>query len=205
VASKHLTIYDRNPNFILTIKRYHLIDYCPFLWNNLGFPGFGWGPGDYFNRTDVKKAINADPDINYVICGDDNLGLDSSPPSALGPLPKVIEMTNNVIIGGGNLDYLLLTNGTLATIQSMYPFVGQQKAFTNRCYRHDMERQTRFPETSDQRVLRSLPSRCRRNRSRHLLPTHSWPNVQEHGWIGIPWYHPSRARFDVLLRGSCGT
>lgn len=40
-------------------------------------------------------------------------------PSALGPLPHVIEMTNNVIIGHGWLDYLLLANGTLATIQNM--------------------------------------------------------------------------------------
>ncbi len=78
---------------------------------------------NYFNRTDVKKAINANPDTNYAVCGDSTLGIygdDQSPPSALGPLPKVIEMTNNVVIGGGMLDYLLLTNGTLATIQSMY-------------------------------------------------------------------------------------
>lgn len=90
----------------------------------MGFPGFGWGPKNYFNRTDVKKAINADPSIDYAVCGDDSLGLltpgDQSPPSALGPLPKVIEMTNNVIIGNGDLDYLLMTNGTLATIQSTF-------------------------------------------------------------------------------------
>ena len=102
---------------------YHITDYCPYLWNNLGFPGFGWGPSNYFNRTDVKKAINANPDTNYAVCGDDSLGLlhgsgDQSVPSALGPLPKVIEMTNNVLIGHGMLDFILLVNGTLATIQS---------------------------------------------------------------------------------------
>ena len=56
-------------------------------------------------------------------CGDDNLGLlspgDASVPSALGPLPKVIDMTENVIIGHGAYDYILLLNGTLATIQNM--------------------------------------------------------------------------------------
>ena len=101
---------------------YHIIDFCPFLWDQLGFPSLGWGPRDYFNRSDVQEAINAPP-TNYVICGDDSLGLldpgDESVPSALGPLPKVIEMTNNVLIGGGWLDYLLLTNGTLVTIQNM--------------------------------------------------------------------------------------
>lgn len=56
-------------------------------------------------------------------CGDDKLGIyspgDGSVPSALGPLPKVIEMTNNVIIGHGLFDYLLLANGSLVTIQNM--------------------------------------------------------------------------------------
>lgn len=100
---------------------YHIIDYCPFLWDQLGFPSLGWGPRNYFNRTDVQEAINAPP-TDYLICGDDTLGIythgDGSIPSALGPLPKVIEMTNNVLIGGGALDYLLLTNGTLVTIVS---------------------------------------------------------------------------------------
>ena len=133
---------------------YHLTDFCPYLWDELGFPSLGWGPNskfffffvlhthtprpadmrplpklvhsadhvpyslDYFNRSDVQKAINAPP-TSYAICGDDSLGLDSSPPSALGPLPSVIERTNNVIIGHGLLDYLLLANGSLATIQNM--------------------------------------------------------------------------------------
>ncbi|KAK0934989.1 hypothetical protein LTR29_013403 [Friedmanniomyces endolithicus] len=101
---------------------YHLIDYCPYLWDQLGFPSLGWGPSDYFNRTDVQKAINALP-TDYTVCGDNSLGLlnpgDSSVPSALGPLPYVIERTNNVLIGHGWLDYLLLANGTLATIQNM--------------------------------------------------------------------------------------
>ena len=56
-----------------------------------------------------------------MICGDPNLNLqaDTSPPSAIGALPTVIERTNNVIIAHGMLDYLLLANGTLMTIQNM--------------------------------------------------------------------------------------
>lgn len=101
---------------------YHVIDYCPYLWDVFGFPSLGWGPRDYFNRSDVQKAINAPP-TNYVSCGDEKLGIydpgDQSVPSALGPLPKVIEMTNNVIIGHGLFDFLLLANGSLVTIQNM--------------------------------------------------------------------------------------
>ncbi|KAK4574869.1 hypothetical protein LTR86_001711 [Recurvomyces mirabilis] len=101
---------------------YHAIEFCPYLWDEMGFPSLGWGPNNYFNQSNVQKAINAPP-TNYAVCGDDSLGLirpgDTSVPSSLGPIPKVIERTNNVIIGHGWLDYLLLANGSLATIQNM--------------------------------------------------------------------------------------
>lgn len=101
---------------------YHLIDYCPYLWDQLGFPSLGWGPNDYFNRSDVQAALHAPP-TDYTICGDDSLGLldpgDQSLPSSLFAIAPVIEKTNNVIIGHGWLDFLLLANGTLASIQNM--------------------------------------------------------------------------------------
>jgi carboxypeptidase D len=99
---------------------YHLTDFCPYLWDEMGFPSLGGGPNDYFNQSDVQKALHAPP-TNYDICGESDIFPygDSSVPSALGPLPKVIEATNNVIIGHGWYDYLLFMNGTLATIQNM--------------------------------------------------------------------------------------
>jgi len=68
----------------------------------------------------VQNAINAPP-TNYAICGDPTLFPhgDKSLPSALGPLPSVIDKTKNVIIGHGLLDFLLIANGSLATIQNM--------------------------------------------------------------------------------------
>lgn len=93
-------------------------DYCPFLNDELGFPSEGDGPNNYFNRSDVQKALHAPP-TSYAICGDNSLGLESSPPSSFGALPHVIESTNNVIVGSGLLDYLLLTNGTLMTLNNM--------------------------------------------------------------------------------------
>ena len=107
---------------------YHLTDFCPYLWDQLGFPSLAGGPNDYFNRTDVQKAIHAPP-TNYLICGEYQFFLpshrDGSVPSGLGPLPSVIERTNNTIISHGLLDFLLFSNGTLATIQNM-TFNGHQ-------------------------------------------------------------------------------
>lgn len=79
----------------------------------------------------MQKVIHAPP-TDYVICGDDNLGLfdDQSPPSSFGPLPRVIEKTNNVIVGNGMLDYLILMNGTLATLNNM-TWNGKQGFETN--------------------------------------------------------------------------
>ncbi|KAI1342502.1 carboxypeptidase [Xylariaceae sp. FL0016] len=99
---------------------YHLTDFCPFLWDELGFPSLANGPNNYFNRSDVQEALHAPP-TDYVICGDDTLFPlgDRSAPSSYTALPYVVERTNNVIVGSGMLDYLLLTNGTLAALNNM--------------------------------------------------------------------------------------
>ncbi|PMD33698.1 alpha/beta-hydrolase [Hyaloscypha variabilis F] len=110
--------YFMNPCFNI----YHLVEYCPYLYDQLGFPSLGGGPNNYFNRTDVQKILNAPVGTNFYVCGGGpNLfpNGDSSPPSALGPLPSVIERTNKTIIGHGLLDFLLFANGSLITIQNM--------------------------------------------------------------------------------------
>ena len=104
-----------NPCF----NMYHITDFCPFLWDKMGFPSLGGGPNNYFNRSDVQKALHV-PVIDYSVC---KSGVfpdgDPSPPSGLGPLPSVIERTNNVLIGHAWYDYLLFMNGSLVTIQNM--------------------------------------------------------------------------------------
>jgi carboxypeptidase D len=100
---------------------YHLTDFCPYLWDQMGFPSLAGGPHNYFNRTDVQAQIHVPP-TNYLVCGGGNNLFpngDESLPSGLGPLPSVIERTNNVIIGHGMLDFLLFANGSLITIQNM--------------------------------------------------------------------------------------
>lgn len=100
---------------------YHLTDYCPYLWSELGFPSLAAGPRNYFNRSDVQEQIHVPPTDYFVCAGGDNLfpDGDKSLPSALGPLASVIERTNNTIISHGLLDFLLFANGTLITIQNI--------------------------------------------------------------------------------------
>ncbi|KAH9211627.1 Alpha/Beta hydrolase protein [Leptodontidium sp. 2 PMI_412] len=109
--------FQANPCFNV----YHLTDYCPHLWSELGYPSSGSGPSNYFNRSDVQRAIHA-PCTNYFVCeAQPNIFAagDQSLPSGLGPLPSVIDRTKNVIIAHGLLDFLLFADGSLITIQNM--------------------------------------------------------------------------------------
>lgn len=112
---------------------YHISDTCPHPWSVLGIvnPGDYNPPGYtvYFNRTDVQKAINAPVGTNWAQCTPTNvfggpkdnqsLSDTSKGPAVDGTLQRVIEYTNNTIIGSGNLDFLLPTNGTLFAMQNV--------------------------------------------------------------------------------------
>ncbi|PSN60457.1 carboxypeptidase cpdS precursor [Corynespora cassiicola Philippines] len=101
---------------------YQIATTCPLLWDVLGFPGsFGYLPeGEtiYFNRTDVQKAINA-PVQEWEECSNGVLDIDLSPQSSYTVLPRVIDALERTIIVHGDLDWILLHNGTLLTIQNM--------------------------------------------------------------------------------------
>ncbi|KAI1336708.1 serine carboxypeptidase [Xylariaceae sp. FL0016] len=106
---------------------YQVATTCPLLWDVLGFPGSlfyipeGSGPV-YFDRADVKRAIHADENATWEECASSDVfvdGTDTSDPSTWRVLPHVIEATQNVIVGHGTLDMILLPNGTLLSIQNM--------------------------------------------------------------------------------------
>ncbi|OQO05505.1 hypothetical protein B0A48_09274 [Cryoendolithus antarcticus] len=121
-------ILEVNPCFNI----YHITETCPHPYSVLGKVNSGdyvpIGAQIYFNRTDVKAAIHAPLTSNWLQCkngvfrnttsnrtvNDQSLG-----PAQNGVLQRVIEYTNNTIIGSGNLDMLLNTNGTLLAIQNM--------------------------------------------------------------------------------------
>jgi len=116
-------ILEVNPCFNI----YHISETCPHPFNVLGAVNTGdyVPPGEqvYFNRTDVQKAINAPVGTDWNQCTDPVFAGNGNDYS-IGPaqndvLQKVIETTNNVIIGSGNLDMLLNTNGTLLALQNV--------------------------------------------------------------------------------------
>lgn len=116
-----------NPCFNL----YHITDTCPNLWDVLGFPGsFGYLPEGatiYFNRTDVQQAINA-PLQEWQECTDTDVfvnGTDSTPNVYESILPRVIGKNQRTILGQGNWDYIIMSEGTKLMIQNM-TFNGKQ-------------------------------------------------------------------------------
>ncbi|KAH7143783.1 Alpha/Beta hydrolase protein [Dactylonectria macrodidyma] len=110
---------------------YHITDTCPFTYSQLGIVNQGDysppGAQVYFNRTDVQDAINA-PHVDWYQCTPNNVFGEGDPNSnssdtSLAPaqtdvLRRVIEHTNNTIIGVGRLDFLLPPNGTLFALQN---------------------------------------------------------------------------------------
>lgn len=110
---------------------YQVATTCPVLWDVLGFPGsFEYLPAGtdvYFNRTDVQKAINA-PIQEWGECSNGVLTTDTSPPSALSVLPSVVDRLERTIVAHGELDFILLGNGTLFALNNMT--WGGSKGFT---------------------------------------------------------------------------
>ncbi|KAF2729635.1 carboxypeptidase cpdS precursor [Polyplosphaeria fusca] len=111
-------VFLTNPCFDI----YAIATTCPLLWDVLGFPGsFGYlpeGASIYFNRTEVQKAINA-PIQQWDECSNGVLDTDTSPQSSFEALPRIIDKLDRTMIVHGNLDMILLTNGSLLTIQNM--------------------------------------------------------------------------------------
>ncbi|KAJ4418348.1 hypothetical protein N0V82_005629 [Gnomoniopsis sp. IMI 355080] len=116
-----------NPCFSI----YTISQLCPMKYDPLGFSDDtnyvpqGSGPV-YFDRQDVKNVIHA-PNKTWSFCTNGNPdvfvnGTDTSVvdgPGSQPVLPNVIDRTQNVILGHGSQDFVLISDGTLLSIQNM--------------------------------------------------------------------------------------
>ncbi|KAF6832363.1 carboxypeptidase [Colletotrichum plurivorum] len=108
---------------------YNILRTCPLPFDPVGFTENSWYyPADdvvYFDRPDVKAAINAPADREWRFCSkkpvfvDDVDGSQTPGPGSLPLIPGIVERTGNVIIGHGLRDFILQSTGTLLSIQNM--------------------------------------------------------------------------------------
>lgn len=119
---------------------YEVNQQCPLLWDVLSFPTqlvyTPEGATTYFNRSDVKAAIHAPQTVSWATCavnpvfigGTEVDGYYNGGPEGEGDLsadpiqhvlPQVIEATNRVLVSNGDFDMIIITNGTLLSIQNM--------------------------------------------------------------------------------------
>jgi len=101
------------------------------LWDVMGFPGTNnylpKGAKVYFDRPEVKAAINApqvpwaeaSPKKVYNTSSGVSVNYTDNQFSGLTVLLSVIERSKRTVIGHGGLDFILIRNGTLLTIQNM--------------------------------------------------------------------------------------
>lgn len=93
---------------------YNIMDRCPERDDVLS------GDDRYFDRTDVKKAINAPVDRVWKQCRTVFVEPgDQSGPTGPKVLPRVINKTKNVILAHGSFDYILTADGMLMGLQNM--------------------------------------------------------------------------------------
>lgn len=112
---------------------YEVNTVCPLLWDVLSFPGsldyLAPGSKVYFDREDVKKAMHAPANVTWAECSSEPVfvggrgGPEQEGDFSANPiekvLPQVIEATNRVLIGNGDYDMVIITDGTLMSIQNM--------------------------------------------------------------------------------------
>jgi carboxypeptidase D len=118
----------------LNLDIYEINTQCPLLWDVLAFPTqlvyLPAGGTTYFDRADVKAALHAPANITWAECNSgvfpdavNGTGPESEGDNSADPiqkvLPQVIEATNRVLVSNGDYDMIILTNGTLMSIQNM--------------------------------------------------------------------------------------
>jgi hypothetical protein len=168
----------------------HIFDTCPVLYNPLGVGIFMAdfnppGPEVYYNRPAVKKAIHAPDNVTWALSSSEDVFAGkkkvwevhyhdvSLPPAQIGIVSKMIEATNNVIVGAGGLDFQLPANGTLFVFQNMVSLTSHNNSETviDNKFRRPGTASKASPHTQTKRSMcRNIPSA----RTTRCLATEIW-------------------------------
>lgn len=156
--------FQTNPCFDI----YSINQQCPLLWDVLAFVTElvyqpDGAPDVYFNRSDVKAAMHAPPEVEWALCtplsvfvggvngtgGPEQQG-DLSPNPIEGALPRVIEATNRVLISNGDYVSPRLPNLPPKPKLTQTPIKGHDPPDPRRPPsnpKHDLARPPRLPES----------------------------------------------------------
>ncbi|KAG1800313.1 Alpha/Beta hydrolase protein [Suillus plorans] len=98
-----------NPSF----NMYRIWDTYPLPCDVLGFLSRDTQSPIYYNLTDVKEAIHAPVDTEWIECTSTNVfpNEDSSLPPALTVLPSVIKKSQRTVIVHGLADFIIMADG----------------------------------------------------------------------------------------------
>lgn len=114
--------FNINPCF----NSYEIVTQCPIPSDPLGFPtdlayAYPALTPLYFDRDDVKAAMHAPAYVDWQECSGPVFvnNDDTSVDSIIKVLPQVIEATNRVLVSNAQLDFVVITDGTLLSIQNM--------------------------------------------------------------------------------------
>ncbi|KAF2403100.1 carboxypeptidase S3, penicillopeptidase S3, CPD-S3 [Trichodelitschia bisporula] len=92
------------------------------------FPDGAGGQTNYFDRPDVKAALHAPASSQWTECSNQNVFVGRGGPENEGDLsadsiqyvlPRVIDATKRVLVANGDYDMIIMTQGTLLSIQNM--------------------------------------------------------------------------------------
>lgn len=115
--------YRKNPCFDV----YHITQTCPYGYSPLNEfvppDDPNADPTPFFNRSEVKAAMHAPPDVSWSECSPNfvfaGAGRDTSPPSGTTVLPTVFDKLPLNLVVHGQLDMLIPSNGTLFSLQNI--------------------------------------------------------------------------------------
>ena len=125
------TVYNQAQQINSCFNIYEINQTCPQPYDPLTDNSFDNGSGgqtNYFDSAAVKAALHVPASTSWSECSNNPVFVGRGGPEGEGDtsadpiqsiLPRVIEATNRVLVANGDYDFVIMTKGTLLSIQNM--------------------------------------------------------------------------------------